>query len=207
MVAIADRLDSIAGAFSVGYVPTGSEDPYGLRRSVHGISRIIYENILDLLFDEAIEHAFKGYLYTKIETKKAILDFIAGRLRPILLGKGIRYDVADAVLFGFNAILDVFEKAAALNPLLNEKWLTGVIASADRISRIAGKAPRDQVLEHDLAESEEKALYDLYLKINWEVSELVNKEKWAEAAAALAKLTDPIERFFDKVMVMHQHEL
>ena len=114
--------------------------------------------------------------------------------------------MADAVLFGFNAILDVFEKAAALNPLLNEKWLTGVIASADRISRIAGKAPRDQVLEHDLAESEEKALYDLYLKINWEVSELVNKEKWAEAAAALAKLTDPIERFFDKVLVMHQDE-
>jgi glycyl-tRNA synthetase beta chain len=183
--------------------------------------RIILEKKLDLLLDEAFEHAHKlyepvflGYLFNRGETgyqdfpkiKQELLEFFAGRLRPLLLERGIRYDVADASLYGFNDILDVMEKASALDPLVNEKWFLGVVASADRLTRIAGNAPREQVLEHDLAEKEEKELYDLYLKINWEVNERIKKEQWAEAARELAKLTDPIETFFDKVLVMHEDE-
>jgi len=220
-VALADRFDSIVGAFSVGYIPTGSEDPYGIRRAVNGVVRITLEKKLDLLLDETLERSYKlyepvflGYLFGKGETgyqdfyriKKEILDFIAGRLRPILLEQGIRYDLADAVLYEYNDILDVFEKARALNPVLNEGWFAGVVASADRLSRIAGNAPREQVLEHDLEEKEEKGLYELYLKINWEVGEKVKDGKWAEAARELSKLTDPIETFFDQVLVMHENE-
>jgi glycyl-tRNA synthetase beta chain len=220
-VAVADRLDSIIGAFSAGFIPTGSEDPYGIRRAVNGIIRIVMGKGLDLLLDEALEHGYKlyepvflGYLFAKGETgyqdfpriKKEVLDFFAGRLRPILLEKGIRYDVADAALYGFNDISDVVEKASALNPLVKEPWFGGVVASAGRLSRIAGNAPREQVLEHDLVEKEEKDLYELYLKVNWEVGERIKKQEWAEAARQLAVLTDPIELFFDKVLVMHQDE-
>jgi len=220
-VAIADRLDSIIGAFSAGFIPTGSEDPYGIRRAVNGVIRIVMGKGLDLLLDEALEHGYKlyepvflGYLFARGETgyqdfpriKKEVLDFLAGRLRPILLDKGIRYDVADAALYGFNDILDAVEKANALNPLVKEPWFGGVVASADRLSRIAGNAPREQVLEHDLVEKEEKGLYELYLKVNWETGERVKKQEWAEAAGQLAALTDPIELFFDKVLVMHQDE-
>ncbi len=219
--ALADRLDSIVGAFSAGYIPTGSEDPYGIRRAVHGTIRIILEKKVDLLLDEALEHAYKlyepvflGYLFNKGETgyqdfpkiKKEILEFFVGRLRPLLLEKCIRYDVADASLCGFNDILDVVEKAGALNQVAGEKWFPGVVASADRLTRIAGSAPREQVLEHDLVEKEEKELYELYLKVNWEVNERIKKEQWADAAKELAKLTDPIELFFDKVLVMHENE-
>lgn len=219
--ALADRLDSIVGAFSAGYIPTGSEDPYGIRRAVHGVIRIILEKKLDLLLDETFEHAYKlyepvflGYLFSKGETgyqdfpkiKKELLEFFAARLRPLLLERGIRYDVADACLYGFNDIRDVMEKASALAPLVNEKWFLGVVTSADRLTRIAGNAPREQVLEHDLVEKEEKELYNLYLKVNWEVNEEIKKERWAEAAKTLAKLTDPIETFFDKVLVMHEDE-
>jgi glycyl-tRNA synthetase beta chain len=123
-----------------------------------------------------------------------------------LIEKGIRYDVADAALYNFNDILGVLEKSAALNSAVDQPWFPGVIASADRLTRIAGNAPREQVLEHDLAEKEEKELYDLYLKINWEVNERIKKEQWAEAAKELSKLTDPIETFFDKVLVMHEDE-
>jgi len=221
VVAIADRIDSVVGAFSAGYVPTGSEDPYGIRRAVHGIIRIILEKKFDLLLDEAIEHAYKlyepvflGYLFNQGETgyqefpkiKAEILNFVASRLRPLLLERGIRYDVADAALFGFNDILDTWEKAGAINSLVKEGWFPGIVASADRLSRIAADAPRGQVLEHDLTEKEEKELYDLYLKVNWEVNEKIKKEMWAEAARDLSKLTDPIETFFDKVLVMHEDE-
>ena len=220
-VALADRLDSLVGAFSAGYIPTGSEDPYGLRRAVHGIIRIVLEKQLDLLLDEAIDHAHKlyepvflGYLFEKGETgykdlariRQDITEFFVGRLRPLLIERGIRYDVADASLAGFNDILDVAEKAAALNAVVGQPWFPGVIASADRLTRIAGGAPREQVLEHDLVEAEEKKLYELYLKVNWEVSERIKKEQWAEAARELSTLTDPIETFFDKVLVMHEDE-
>lgn len=226
LVALADRLDSLVGAFSAGYIPTGSEDPYGLRRAVHGIIRLVLEKKLDLGLEEAIDHCHKlyepiflGYLFNKGETgyqdlpriKKEIAEFFVGRLRPLILEKGVRYDVADAALYGFNDVLDTVEKAAALNPLVKEPWLAGVVASADRLTRIAmpggrqaGQPPREQVLEHDLVEKAEKDLYDLYLKINWEVTEKIKKELWADAARELSKLTDPIEHFFDKVLVMHE---
>ena len=211
-IALADRLDSIVGSFAAGYIPTGSEDPYGLRRAAQGMIRIILEKKLDLLLDEAIEHAHKLYEPVLLghqdlaKIKKDILEFFVGRLRPLLLEKGIRYDITEAALYNFNDILDVFEKAAALNPLANEPWFSGVIASADRLSRIAGNASRQQISEADLVDKEEKELYELYQKVNWEVGEKIKKEAWAEAAKELARLTDPIERFFDKVLVMHQDE-
>lgn len=219
IVALADRLDSLVGAFSAGYLPTGSEDPYGLRRAVHGIIRLVLEKKIDFGLEEAIiyshklyEPIFLGYLFNKGETgyqdlsriKQEIMEFFVGRLRPLLLEKGVRYDIADAALYGFNDILDVMEKSLALNPLVKEPWLPGVVASADRLGRLAGSPPREQVLEHDLADPTEKELYELYLKINWAVAELVKKEQWAAAAQELAKLTDPIEHFFDKVLVMHE---
>ncbi len=220
-VALADRIDSLVGCFSVGAVPTGSEDPYGLRRAMHGVIRIVMEKKIDMLLDEMVEHSYKlyepvflGYLFQKGETgyqdfpkiKKQILDFMSARLRPILLEKGIRYDLTDAVLVDFNDILDVLEKAEVLNGLASEPWFPGIVMSADRISRIAKEVPREEVMEADLAEKEEKDLFNLYMKINWEVGEAINAEDWGRATQSLSKLTDPIELFFEKVLVMHEDE-
>ena len=214
IVALADRIDSLVGCFSVGAVPTGSEDPYGLRRAVQGIIRIITEKKIDLLLDETIEQSYK--LYKPIlqgaeavpfaAVKKELLIFIAGRLKPILLDKGVRYDVVDAVLFDCNDILDCITKAGILNRLVGESWFPGVVASADRVSRIAGSAARESVEEAALLEKEEKDLFELYNKVSWETGEAINKEDWRQAAQALAALTDPLERFFDKVLVMHKDE-
>jgi glycyl-tRNA synthetase beta chain len=212
IVAVADRLDTVVGAFLTGYTPSGSEDPYGIRRAVIGVIRIILAGKFDLLLDETIDQACKSYetllpaARESGKVKKCILEFIAGRLKPLLLEKEIRYDIVDAVLYNFNDILDVVEKSEALNSIIEAAWLKGVVASADRLSKIAGKAPREQVLEHDLIEPEEKELYELYLKNNWETMEYIKKEKWVEATSELAKLTTPIELFFDKILVMHEDE-
>lgn len=219
VVALADRIDSLVGCFSVGAVPTGSEDPYGLRRAVLGIIRILLEKKLDLLLDQAIEHSYKlyepvflSYLFEKGETgyqdfpriKKQLLEFIAGRLRPIFQERGIRYDVADAVLGDCNDILDCWQKAEILNRLAAEEWLRGVVLSAERVSRIAKGVSRDEVIEGDLAEPEEKGLFDVYMKVNWEVGEAENRQEWQKALEALGRLTAPIETFFDKILVMHE---
>jgi glycyl-tRNA synthetase beta chain len=220
-VALADRIDSLVGCFSVGAIPTGSEDPYGLRRAIIGVIRLVMEKKIDLLLDEVIEHSYKlyepvflGYLFEKGETgyqdfpkiKKQILDFMAVRLKPVLLDKKIRYDIVDAVLADFNDILDSVEKAAVLNRLEAEEWFRGVVVSADRVSRIAKDCPRQEVIESDLVEKEEKELFDLYMKTNWEVGEAINSENWERAVRLLAKLTEPIELFFEKVLVMHENE-
>jgi len=219
VVALADRIDSLVGCFSVGAVPTGSEDPYGLRRAVLGIIRILLEKKFDLLLDQAIEHSYKlyepvflSYLFEKGETgyqdfpriKQQLLEFIAGRLRPIFQERGIRYDVADAVLGDCNDILDCWQKAQTLDRLAAEEWLKGVVLSAERVSRIAKGVSRDEVIEGDLAEPEEKDLFGVYMKVNWEVGEAENRQEWQKALEALGRLTAPIETFFDKILVMHE---
>jgi glycyl-tRNA synthetase beta chain len=211
LVALADRLDTLVGCFAVGASPSGSVDPYGLRRAALGLIRLITENRLDLLLDETIQESAK--LLTPVLTAPApgkltsqLLEFIAGRLKPLLLDSGLRYDVVDAVLGNFNDVLDTALKAKVLDQLAKESWFSGVVKSADRVYRIAKEAKPETVREHDLVDREEKALHELYLKVNWEVGEAVKKEDWRRAVQELAKLTDPLEQFFDKVLVMHQDE-
>ena len=221
VVALADRIDSLVGCFSVGAIPTGSVDPYGLRRAAHGIIRIILEKGIDLLLDEAVEHSYRlyepvflKYLFEKGETgyrdfakiKKQIMDFVAARLKPVLLERGIRYDVVDAVLWDCNDVLDSVVKAEVLNRFVSADWFAGIVRSADRILRIAKDAPRQEVMERDLSEKEEKDLFDIYMKVNWEVGELENKGDWKGSLDSLAKLTPAVDLFFEKILVMHEDE-
>ncbi|MBN2057486.1 MAG: glycine--tRNA ligase subunit beta [Candidatus Saganbacteria bacterium] len=220
-VALADRFDSLVGCFSISANPTGSVDPYGLRRAANGIIRIIIDKKLDILLDEAIEHSYKlyekvflAYLFEKGETgyqdfsriKQQLIEFIAARLKPMFQEEGVRYDISDAVLADCNDILDCSIKVKVINELADKDWFTGVVKSAERVSRIAKDAPRDTAIETDLEEDAEKDLFSLAMKINWEVGEAINKEDWGAALRYLIKLTDPIETFFDKVLVMCEDE-
>ena len=138
--------------------------------------------------------------------KKQLLEFIAGRLKPMFLERGIRYDVVDAVLYDCNDILDCAIKTEIINKVVDEDWFAGIVRSADRVARIAKKAQREEVREENLVDEEEKKLHALYMKMNWEVGQAINQEDWLKALKALAELTDPIELFFDKVLVMHEDE-
>ncbi|MCX5726650.1 MAG: glycine--tRNA ligase subunit beta, partial [Candidatus Saganbacteria bacterium] len=136
IVSIADRRDTVLGCFSIGLIPTGSEDPYMLRRQAHGIVEIALKNNFDILLDETIEKAYKlyepvfhEYLSNKGEIghkdygkiKASVLDFISARLKAILEEEGIRYDIIDAALGGFNDIVDSHEKAK----VLKTNWAVG----------------------------------------------------------------------------------
>lgn len=212
IVSIADRLDSLVGCFSIGLIPTGSEDPYMLRRQAHGIVEIILKKKLDILLDEAIEKSHK--LFKKGETgyrdyekiKGSVLDFLAARLKVSLEEEGIRYDVIDAALGSFNDIIDAYEKAKVLMKNVGADWLKGVVTTADRIKRLAVNAKREQIIEGDFVEDGEKVMHDLYLKTNWAVGEAMEKGEWEKAMKELSKLTKPVDEFFEKVLVMHKDE-
>ena len=203
VVSLADKIDTIVGCFSVGAIPTGSEDPYGLRRCAHGIIKIILENELDLLLDETVVEAAKLYHNTTFDTSK-VAEFVAGRLKVILQDGGIPYDAADAVLQNLNDVFESFKVAKVLAKYQNEDWIQGIRATADRIDRLSKGAQRAEVIEADLEDENEKAVHQLFLKINWEVMENVNNGDYEGALRSLSSFTAPIESFFKSVMVMHE---
>ncbi|MFH1542602.1 MAG: glycine--tRNA ligase subunit beta [bacterium] len=208
LVALADRIDTLVGCFAVGAIPTGSVDPYGLRRAANGLIRLVTENDLDFLLDETFAQALKNYPANlhQAGTKviQQLVDFVAQRLKPLLLDNGLRHDIVEASLSQFNDILDTVLKAKLLNGLVIEPWFAGIVASADRVSRIAKSSQQSEVNEKLLQDEAEKQLYDLSLKINWEVGEAEKKEDWPTTVKALAKLTGPLEKFFNEVLVMHE---
>jgi len=220
-VGLADKFDSIIGCFSVQLIPSGSEDPYMLRRQAHSIIQIILKKKLDISLEDVIERCYKLYepvflehLFKKGETgykdfagiKKSVLDFLAQRLKGVILEEGVRYDVADASLSMFNSIVDVYEKSKVVMKYLGSDKLKGIVLTSDRIMRLAKEATRENIIESDFAEDGEKSLHDLYLKINWAVGEALGKRDFREALEELAKMTAPVDKFFVDVLVMHKDE-
>lgn len=216
ITAISDKIDTLVGSFSLGNIPTGSEDPFGLRRSAYGLIKIVLDKNFDLLLDEIISHSYKLYnpLFSKIKKEVLPLDklmtsfrnFISSRLKNILIEEGIKYDTADAALGDFNDILDAYNKAKILELHRSKEYFKKIVYTADRIKRLAKEGVRDQIFEHDLVEEEEKQLYKLYLLVNWEVNEAIKEENFEKALPLLDRFSDPVEIFFQKVLVMHKDE-
>jgi len=211
IVSLADKIDTITGCFGLGKIPTGSVDPYGLRRAANGIIRIIVENKLELLLDEVFAYALKSYVDILKDVQfekvyKQIIEFIGGRLRAMLLEEGISHDVIEAAFYNISDLLFVCDIAKVLQTLKSRDKILGVVKTHDRIFRISKPATREQVLEHDLEDEAEKKLFELYLTVNWEVEEKVNRGDYEATVLELSKLTDPVEEFFDKVLVMHNDE-
>ncbi len=221
IVSLADKLDSIVGCFSVGLIPSGSEDPYTLRRQAHGIVEIILGKKLPVSLENATDKAYKLYepiflehLLKKGETgyknfsgiRRAVLEFISLRLRAIMLSEGVRYDVADASLASFSDVTFAYEKAKLIMKYLGSELLRGIIMTSDRVSRIARSAAKEQVIESDFIEKEEKSLYELYLKVNWEVGSAIDSGKIEQALKELGRITKPVDEFFEKILVMHKDE-
>jgi glycyl-tRNA synthetase beta chain len=221
LIAIADKLDSIVGCFSLGMIPSGSEDPYALRRQAHGIVEIILGKRLPISLEGAVEKSYKLYEplfhgqankkgkteYKEFsEVKTAVLQFISQRLRGVMLSRGIRYDVADSALSSFSDVIYSYEKAGLIMKHVGTELLKGIVMTSDRIARIAKSAPREQIIETDFVEDGEKSLYDVYMKVNWDVGEAIDSGKNEKALKDLGRLTGPVDEFFEKILVMHKDE-
>jgi glycyl-tRNA synthetase beta chain len=221
IVSIADKIDSITGCFSIGIIPSGSEDPFGLRRQAQGVVSVLSGKKIELELDSLIEKAYKFYeplflgelfitgkvKYDQVDKVKSnVLAFLAARLKGMMLDDGISYDVADAVLAVFKSVPDSRAKARELQKHIKEEWFKKLVFTADRISRLAKNATRGNVIEADLAVEEEKALYALYLEVNAAMNEALDVNDITKALQALTKLTKPVDDLFIKVMVMDKDE-
>jgi glycyl-tRNA synthetase beta chain len=123
-----------------------------------------------------------------------------------LLDEGIRHDAADAALININDCTFAAKVARLINTSIESDWFRGVFQSADRCIRLGKNANRENVIETDFIEDEEKNMHQVYLKTNWQVEELLKKGELEMALRELAKLTAPLNYYFEKILVMHQDE-
>lgn len=212
VISIADKLDSIAGLFAIGIQPTGSQDPFALRRSALGIINIILDKKLNLSLNELIDFSLYVYVeenslafdYNKV--KSEIMDFFLGRLRNMFLDSGIRYDIIDAIIkTEGDDIYDLKIRADKLNDWLNKEGLSDILTAFNRVSTLAEKAISSDV-KRDLLTEDEINLYDSYNNIEERALTLISKKEYDKALDILTSLKEPIDNFFEKVMVMVEDE-
>lgn len=205
-VGIADRIDSIVGCFSAGLLPSGSEDPYGLRRQAVAIMNMLFERGIRLSLRELTAKAVSGFGLRKNEKEKveaATLDFFRQRLAGMLVTEGLRPDVVDAALsVGFDDPLTGREKVRALEAMRTSEDYQPLITALKRAGNILPKKFESAVKKSLLRLDEEKALFAAYGEIRGRVEEKTKKLDFRGALADIASLRKAVDAFFDRVMVM-----
>ncbi|MBN8530797.1 MAG: glycine--tRNA ligase subunit beta [Alphaproteobacteria bacterium] len=208
-VALAEKLDTLAGMFAIGEKPTGSKDPFALRRAALGIIRLILENSLKLPLKATFGKAVSAFPQAKAETVSELIDFIADRLKVGLKEQAIRHDVISAV-FGTQGddLTQTVSRAKAVQKLLEtpdgDNLLAGYKRAENILKKESAKDKADYKKPADaklLSAPEEKDLHAAIAKAKPLIDQALKSENYEAAMAQLASLRQPIDRFFDKVLV------
>jgi len=209
-VGVADRIDSIAGCFSAGLIPSGSEDPYGLRRQSVAVLNMLLERAVRMSLRALIAQACEGYgLKTadRARVEAETLDFIRQRLAGMLIAEGLRPDVVDAALLvDFDDALIAREKVRALDGLRLTEDYQPLVTALKRAGNILPKGFEGAVKKGLLKQDEEKVLHAVYAEVRGRVEQKAAALDFRGALAEIASLRKPVDAFFDKVMVMDKDE-
>ncbi len=209
-LSIADKLDSIAGFFAIGIKPSGSQDPYALRRQALGILSILLDKKLDINLEKLVGDALDNYdnlEFNKAEVVAQIMDFFTERVKNLFKDLGIRYDVIDAVLSSnLNSISDIHTRAVELNNWLQKEELVEMLTAFNRVSTLAEKAESDKVDEALLKEDPEIKLNAGFKEIKSQVEGFLANKEYNKALDAFASIKPLVDNLFDNVMIMDKDE-
>lgn len=216
VLALADKLDSVFSFFSVGMIPTGSNDPYALRRQTYGVIRIIEDKgwtfplvQLQTEVDEAVNQDVEKYGVLLNEGQAEVVEFVKARLRQLLMTKNVRHDIIDAVVSAEQA--DLSKLFASANILKSRFEDQDFKPSMEALMRVINLAKKGQELLGDTEEGidpslfENKAEKELYQAVN-DLSEAFATRTIAENYEALVNLRPLIDAYFNETMVMVEDE-
>lgn len=210
VLSIADKLDSIAGFFAIGIQPTGSQDPYALRRQALGIINILMDNNLDISLRELVLLTLDNYSFIefdKDEVLNQIMEFFKDRIKNLFRDLGIRYDVIDAILSSnIDDIADMYARAKALNSWIDKGELVEMLTAFNRVATLAEKAETNEVNINLMREEAEFNLYQQFQEISSNVEHLLANKEYTKALDAFASLRPAIDNMFDSVMIMDKDE-
>ena len=222
ILAIADKADSIAGMFALGLQPTGSKDPFALRRAANGIVKIIAEHKLPLPISKLFADARTEYAGSEAEGRfakdvnfnEAVATFMRERLEFYLRdARGFAYDVVNAVLAaGSDDVVDAIARAEAVRDVRGSEDFASISVAFKRIKNIlrqareGNKAVSAQLDVTALTDDTEKRLANEIPAVAATVRELYQNKNYASALVQISRLRQPVDAFFDKVMVMVDDE-
>lgn len=212
ILAIADKLDTIVGLFAIGLNPSGSQDPFGLRRNAIGIINIIRNKMWDLSLAQLVDFSLYAYVsennlvFDYENVKEEILNFFISRIKTMLLDRGDRYDIVEASVSAKTSLLSLFELSKCLDEYFKSD-LKNEIEAFTRIKNIVDKNPiMEDFNEELLKDKEEKELYEAYSKIKDSYYESVCEGNYKEGLDTIFSLQSYIHNFFDNIMVMVDDE-
>ncbi len=212
ILAISDKLDSLVGIFAIGEKPTGEKDPYALRRASLGILRTIIERRLDLDLKQLITMSAE-LLKDKVDASKVeqdVFDYILERLRAYYLDRHVTPDVFDAVsALSPSHPLDFDNRIKAVSAFRELAEAESLAAANKRVANILKKSASDNTLMVDeslLIEDAEIKLYATLSELSKTVEPMFDSGDYEAALSQLSSLRDPVDTFFDSVMVMADDE-
>jgi glycyl-tRNA synthetase beta chain len=227
-VALADKIDTLVGFFGIHQMPSGSKDPFALRRAALGVIRIILENGLRISLASIFASAVDLYNKQRIvgfdaessverplsglapDTTENLLAFFADRLKVHLREKGVRHDLVTAVFASGSEddLVRLLARVEALTTFLGSEDGANLLTAYKRASNIVRiEEAKDKkhydggIAEALLSEAAEKALSAGLARAGNEIGTALGREDFAAAMAALARLRPPVDAFFDKVTV------
>ena len=212
LLAVADRLDTVAGLFAVGERPSGSKDPFGLRRAAQGVVKIVAEAGWAVDLGEMIKSAVGAVADHSQDGEEAVTDavtvFVADRVRRWLTNViGVSGDTADAVMAAdWSNLPAAVVRAEALERVRTSENFRTLALAFKRVRNITGDQP-DRGVDPGLFEvDEERELYETTVAFERQLQSLLPDKKVEEAFAAMEPIADILERFFVEVLVMCENE-
>ncbi|MGE6375404.1 glycine--tRNA ligase subunit beta [Peribacillus muralis] len=211
VVSLAEKIDTLASFFAIGVIPTGSQDPYALRRQASGVVQILAEKKWNIPLEELIVLGLKGLEAKNIlkrdieEVKADMFTFFKARIKHLLQEEQIRYDMIDAVLFGeIGSIHSIVERAHVLDTRKDEAGFKENMEALSRVMNIAVKCDDKVTVDPSVFENDqEKALYEKYQHAAVQYKESKNEDERFELLISLQR---EIEAYFDNTMVMAEDE-
>jgi len=210
VVGLADRIDSVVGVLGIGLTPSGSKDPFGVRRAAQGVVRIALEGEMELDLDLVAARAYKQYGDRLEESAEEVLaiwrPFLFDRIRHILGLEDFSYDEIEAALeVGATNLPDLRARVAAIHTVRDEPGFRSVVLAAKRIANILKGVPEQELRADLLSEPAEKLLYQSYQKLKDEIKKAEHEKRYEECLRTMTSFADVLDHFFVEVLVMDEN--
>lgn len=206
VLSLSDKLDCLCGFFSAGIQPTGSQDPYALRRQTIGIIHILMDKKLDITVFTLLKlslDVFKEKIdFDYDKTYEDLMEFVNLRVKNILLEEGIKYDIIDAVLNdSSSSVYRLWQKAIEISMWLGKEDKVASTSAFIRVINIAKDEKAHQINKDLFEEDIERKLYNEYENIEDKVDTLISDYSYNKALDTLSDIAPVIDEYFEKVMI------
>jgi glycyl-tRNA synthetase beta chain len=209
LLSLSDKIDNIASFFSIGLMPTGSEDPFALRRQAIGIVSVLIDRGYAVTLDEIFAKALEGVpARSARDISRELMDFMVLRVEFVLSSRGYAQDLVKAVLalISSRPLKTAAARIEALRSFKQDEVFPQFLLAIKRVNNIIPKTGLPQLREDLLLQEEEKSLYGTFLLLRERILPLLSEENFLGGLKVLSEITPSINNFFDKILVMDKKE-